>query len=112
MIRPELVAERIVGAVESGKRELFVPRWYRIFALVQALLPGVSARLVARSGYQRPAAELARLREPLHGGQQLVGLRPRLGLVAGRDRTATQWLTWSSSTFRPTFSSAVIAARL
>ena len=52
VIGPELVAERIVEAVESGKRELFVPRWYRFFALVQALLPGVSARLVARSGYR------------------------------------------------------------
>jgi uncharacterized protein len=55
VIRPELVAERIAGAVESGKRELFVPRWYRVFALVQALLPGVTARLVARSGYRRVA---------------------------------------------------------
>ena len=54
IIKPELVAERIVNAVESGKRELFVPRWYRLFALMQALLPGLSARLVARSGYKRP----------------------------------------------------------
>lgn len=53
VIGPELVAERIVEAVESGKRELFVPRWYRVFALVQALLPGLSARLVERSGYRR-----------------------------------------------------------
>ena len=55
VVGPELVAERIVNAVESGKRELFVPRWYRLFALAQALLPGVSARLVARSGYKRPS---------------------------------------------------------
>jgi uncharacterized protein len=55
VITPELVAERIAGAVESGKRELFVPRWYRLFSLVQALLPGLTARLVARSGYRRPA---------------------------------------------------------
>jgi short-subunit dehydrogenase len=54
VIGPELVAERIVRAVESGKRELFVPRWYRVFALIQALLPGLSARLSARSGYRRP----------------------------------------------------------
>ncbi|MBA2385185.1 MAG: SDR family NAD(P)-dependent oxidoreductase [Actinobacteria bacterium] len=56
VIRPETVATRLVDAVESGKRELFVPRWYRIFALAQALLPGLSARLVARSGYRRPPA--------------------------------------------------------
>jgi uncharacterized protein len=57
VIRPETVATRIVDAVESGKRELFVPRWYRIFALAQALVPGLTARLVARSGYRhRPPA--------------------------------------------------------
>ena len=87
VITPELVAERIAGAVESGRREVFVPRWYRVFSLVQALLPGISARLVARSGYKRPAAELARLREALHGREQLVRLRPGLGLVPRRHRT-------------------------
>jgi short-subunit dehydrogenase len=56
VITPELVAERIAGAVESGRREVFVPRWYRLFSIVQALLPGLSARVVARSGYKRPAA--------------------------------------------------------
>jgi NAD(P)-dependent dehydrogenase (short-subunit alcohol dehydrogenase family) len=55
VIGPELVAERIAKAVASGKRELFVPRWYRVFALAQALFPGLSARLVARSGYRRSA---------------------------------------------------------
>lgn len=55
VVGPELVAERIVSAVESGKRELFVPRWYRIFALAQALAPGLVGRLVARSGYRRGA---------------------------------------------------------
>jgi short-subunit dehydrogenase len=53
VIGPELVAERIVDAVASGKRELYVPRWYRLFGLVQALLPGLTARLAARSGYRR-----------------------------------------------------------
>lgn len=53
VIGPELVAERIVAAVESGKREIFVPRWYRLFALAQTLFPGISARLVARSGYRK-----------------------------------------------------------
>jgi uncharacterized protein len=55
VITPDVVAERIVNAVESRKRELYVPRWYRLFSLAQVLLPGLSARLVARSGYQRPA---------------------------------------------------------
>ena len=56
VITPDVVAERIANAVESGKRELFVPRWYRLFSLAQVLLPGPSARLVARSGYKRPAS--------------------------------------------------------
>jgi uncharacterized protein len=56
VITPDVVAERIVNAVESGKRELYVPRWYRLFSLAQTLLPGLSARLVARSGYKRPAS--------------------------------------------------------
>ena len=54
VIGPELVAERLADALESGKRELFVPRWYRVFSLAQALAPGLVARLVARSGYRRP----------------------------------------------------------
>jgi short-subunit dehydrogenase len=53
VIGPEVVAKRLADAVESGKRELFVPRWYRAFALGQALFPGLTARLVARSGYRR-----------------------------------------------------------
>jgi hypothetical protein len=53
VIGPETVAVRLVDAVESGKREVFVPRWYRMFALAQALFPGLLARLVARSGYRR-----------------------------------------------------------
>jgi uncharacterized protein len=55
IIGPELVAERLVDAVEKGKRELFVPRWYRVFALAQALAPGLVARMVARSGYRSGA---------------------------------------------------------
>jgi short-subunit dehydrogenase len=54
VIGPELVAERLVDAVEKGRREIFVPRWYRVFALAQALVPGLVARMVSRSGYRRP----------------------------------------------------------
>jgi NAD(P)-dependent dehydrogenase (short-subunit alcohol dehydrogenase family) len=53
VISPGLVAERIVGAVEKGKREVFVPRWYRVFAIAQTLAPGLVAGLVTRSGYRR-----------------------------------------------------------
>jgi uncharacterized protein len=55
VVEPELVAERIVAAVEHGRAELFVPRLYRIAPLAQALLP----RLVARAGTRgiRPSGD-------------------------------------------------------
>jgi uncharacterized protein len=45
---PELVAERIVAAVEGDRRELFVPRYYRVAQLAQALVPGLVERVGAR----------------------------------------------------------------
>jgi uncharacterized protein len=45
---PELVAERILGAVERDRKELFVPRWYRVAPLAQALAPGLVSRLGSR----------------------------------------------------------------
>jgi len=47
---PELVAERIVEAIEHGRREIVVPRWYRPAAWAQALAPGLVARLLVRIG--------------------------------------------------------------
>jgi short-subunit dehydrogenase len=55
VIEPEVVAERIVEAVERDRREIFVPRWYRVVPFVQALAPGLVAR-VARRGI-RPAGD-------------------------------------------------------
>jgi short-subunit dehydrogenase len=40
---PELVAERVVRAVERNRVEQFVPRWYRVAALVQAAAPALLA---------------------------------------------------------------------
>ena len=40
--RPELVAARILDAVEHDRREIIVPRWYRPVAWAQALTPGSS----------------------------------------------------------------------
>jgi short-subunit dehydrogenase len=40
---PELVAERVVRAVERNRVEQFVPRWYRFAALAQAAAPGLLA---------------------------------------------------------------------
>ncbi len=52
VIGPDDVAEHIVRVLEKDRRESFVPRWYRVFAIAQALAPGVVARLAARSGYR------------------------------------------------------------
>ena len=48
VVGPELVATRLVDAVEGGKREVFVPRWYRLFAVAQAVAPSLAARMSAR----------------------------------------------------------------
>ncbi len=48
VVTPEFVAERIVRAIEHDRAEIFVPRWYRAAALVQALAPGAFRRVKAR----------------------------------------------------------------
>ncbi len=50
---PAFVAERILGAVDKDKREIFVPRWYRPAAWVQALAPGAVANARARTSRRR-----------------------------------------------------------
>jgi uncharacterized protein len=53
--KPELVAERVVAAVERGVIETFVPRWYRPFAVLQAVAPGTLTRLQAARRRRRKA---------------------------------------------------------
>jgi short-subunit dehydrogenase len=48
VVGPELVADRIMRAVERGRTEIFVPRWYRAAALAQAIAPGAFRRARAR----------------------------------------------------------------
>jgi uncharacterized protein len=55
VLEPELVADRIVAAVERNRDEVFVPRWYRIAPLAQAFAPGLVTRL-GRRGI-RPAGD-------------------------------------------------------
>ena len=55
VLEPEEVATRIVRAVERDREELFVPRYYRIATLAQALVPGLVAR-AARRG-MRPSGD-------------------------------------------------------
>ena len=52
VIEPEDIAQHVVKVIERDKRETFVPRWYRIPAIAQALAPGLMARLATRSGYR------------------------------------------------------------
>ena len=47
VVEPEDVADAILRVVERNRRERFVPRYYRLAALVQALVPGLLARAVA-----------------------------------------------------------------
>jgi len=51
---PPLVVERLLEAVDKGRREIFVPRWYRPAAWAQALAPGVVASVRARTSRRRP----------------------------------------------------------
>jgi NAD(P)-dependent dehydrogenase (short-subunit alcohol dehydrogenase family) len=44
VVDPEFVARRTVEAVEHKRREIFVPRWYRPAAWLQALAPGLLMR--------------------------------------------------------------------
>jgi short-subunit dehydrogenase len=51
VIEPEQVAEHVLKTIERDKRETFVPRWYRVAALAQAVVPGIVAR-ISGSGYR------------------------------------------------------------
>ena len=52
VVEPEDVARHVLSVIDRDKRETFVPGWYRVAAIAQALAPGVVARLAARSGYR------------------------------------------------------------
>jgi short-subunit dehydrogenase len=51
---PPLVVQRLLEAVDRDKREIFVPRWYRVIAWGQALAPGLTATVRARTSRPRP----------------------------------------------------------
>jgi uncharacterized protein len=52
VIGPDVVARRVMATIEHDRREVFVPRWYRAFAIAQALVPGVFARVTSRNAYR------------------------------------------------------------
>ena len=52
VIEPEDVARAIVRSVERDRREVYVPWWYRLPAVAQAVAPGLLARALSRHGYK------------------------------------------------------------
>jgi short-subunit dehydrogenase len=53
VVGPEHVARHVVNVIRRDKRETFVPRWYRVGAVAQALTPGLVARLLSRTDPRR-----------------------------------------------------------
>jgi len=53
VVGPEYVATHVVKVLDRDKRETFVPAWYRLAAVAQALVPGLVARAASRSGYRQ-----------------------------------------------------------
>jgi len=52
---PEDVAEAVLKALDDNKREIFVPWYYRLGAIAQALFPGSVARTAASGRLRKPA---------------------------------------------------------
>ena len=52
---PEDVARAVLGAVDHNRREVYVPRYYRLATLAQALFPGSVARTAASGRLKKPA---------------------------------------------------------
>ena len=48
VVDPPFVVQRLLEAVDKNKREIFVPRWYRVVAWGQALAPGAISRIRSR----------------------------------------------------------------
>ena len=52
VVDPEHVARQVVKVIDRDRREMFVPHWYRVAAIAQAIVPGVVARMAGRAGYR------------------------------------------------------------
>jgi uncharacterized protein len=52
VVGPDVVAAAVLRAIERDRREVFVPRWYRIPAIAQAVAPGLLARVMGRGAYR------------------------------------------------------------
>ena len=49
VVDPDHVARHVLRVLKRDKGETFVPRWYRVGALAQAVAPGLVARLLSRN---------------------------------------------------------------
>ena len=52
VVGPDHVARHVMKVIERDKRETFVPRWYRVAVVAQALAPGLVARASRGAGYR------------------------------------------------------------
>lgn len=50
VVGPERIAAHVVDSVERGRGETTVPRYYAVAGVLQALLPNILARVLARPG--------------------------------------------------------------
>jgi NAD(P)-dependent dehydrogenase (short-subunit alcohol dehydrogenase family) len=50
VVDPPFVVQRLLEAVDKNKREIFVPRWYRVAAWAQALAPGLVVGIRSKRG--------------------------------------------------------------
>ena len=53
VVGPEHVAQHVLKVIERDRRETFVPAWYRLAAIAQAVVPGLVARMSGRAGYRK-----------------------------------------------------------
>jgi len=53
VVGPEHVAQHVLNVIERDRRETFVPAWYRLAAIAQAVVPGLVARMSGRAGYRK-----------------------------------------------------------
>jgi short-subunit dehydrogenase len=52
VVDPPVVADAVLRAIDRDRAEIFVPRWYRLAAIAQALAPGPLTRLRSRRPYR------------------------------------------------------------
>jgi NAD(P)-dependent dehydrogenase (short-subunit alcohol dehydrogenase family) len=55
VIEPEDVARHVLRVLHRGPSETYVPAWYRLFPVVQTLVPGFVRRLAPKSAYRQPS---------------------------------------------------------